>query len=222
MRSSVLAFTLLLAAALPSAADLPEAQVLLEVLEPARAGFVPEAAPLRFALLADGQVLAGGTSELLMGQLGKGELAELEKRLALVRKLSLPQTATFGPGATRYRLRLQKGKTEVLASGDPAGAPAALAPLARLIAELAAFDHASLQPVRPASYVVSAVEQSLPGGCRPWRLDTPLSDLLGGPRVFSADQLGGWPSGAIAASVCDGSRRYALTFRPLAPGERWP
>lgn len=219
MRAAALACVLLCGPALEARAELPEAQVLLEVLEPARAGFVPEAAPVRFALLGEGQVLAGGTSEVLMGQLGKAELAELEKRLALVRKLSLPTTVTFGPGPRRYRLRLQKGKAEVLASGDPAAAPAALQPLARLIADLAAFDHASLQPWRPGSYRVSAVEQSLPGGCRPWRLDTPLSDLLGGPRVMSADQLANWPSGAIAASVCDGSRRFAVTFRPLAPGE---
>jgi len=210
----------LLLPALRAPAELPDAQVLLEVLEPARVGFVPEAAPLRFALLADGQVLAGGTSELLSGQLGKGELAEFEKRLALVRKLSLPSSATFGPGATRYRLRLQKGKIEVLASGDPAGAPAALQPLARLIADLTVFDHASLRALRPTTYLVGAVEQSLPGGCRPWTLATALSDLLAGPRSIPAEQLTSWPTGAIAASVCAGSRRYAVSFRPLAPGER--
>ena len=67
----------------------------------------------------------------------------------------------------------------------------------------------------------SAVEQVLPGGCRPWTLDVPVAELVGAGRALSGEGLARWPAGAPAASVCGpAGKRYAVTFRPLVPGER--
>jgi len=203
------------------AAEIPGALVVLEVLEPARPGFVPEAAPPRFVLLEEGQVVVGGTSALYSGTLSRTELGELEKRLAAVRRLAAPARLAFGAGERHFRLRLLKGKAlELQASGDPAAAAPDQQQVARLLADLAAFDHASLRPLAPSGYVATAVEQSLPGGCRKWTLPVALPELVAGPRQLTAAEAASWPTGANAASVCERDRRYAVTFRPLLPGER--
>ena len=91
----------LLAWAAPArAGEIPGALAVLEVLEPARPGFVPEAAPPRFVLLDEGRVVVGGTSALFSGTLSRAELGELEKRLAAVRRLAPRASLAF-------RLRLQ-------------------------------------------------------------------------------------------------------------------
>jgi hypothetical protein len=203
------------------ATEIPEAQIILDVFESARPGWVPEAAPVRFALFEDGRLFVGGTSDVQAGQLDKRELGELDKRVSLVRKQSPSSSVSFGPGETRYRLRLGKDHPqEILASGDPAQAPAALQPLARLISDLSAFEHPSLRPWRASACLVTAIEQALPGGCRAWTVAVPLAELHAA-RTIPTDQLSGWPLGAIAASACGpNGRRYAVTFHPLLPGER--
>lgn len=212
----------LLAWAAPArAGEIPGALAVLEVLEPARPGFVPEAAPPRFVLLDEGRVVVGGTSALFSGTLSRAELGALEKRLAAVRRLAPPADLAFGPGERRFRLRLLKGKPlELRASGDPAAAAPDQQPVARLLADLAEFDHASLRPLAPSGYVATAVEQALPGGCREWTLPVSLPELVAGPRQLTATEAASWPTGANAASVCERDRRYAVTFRPLLPGER--
>jgi hypothetical protein len=204
-----------------AATEIPEAQIILDVFESARPGWVPEAAPVRLAVFEDGRLFVGGTSELQAGQLDKRELGELDKRVSLVRKQAPASNVTFGPGETRYRLRLGKDHPqEILASGDPAQAPAALQALARLVSDLAAFEHPSLRPWRAAACLATAIEQALPGGCRTWTLAVPLSELHSA-RTIPTDQLSGWPLGAIAASACGpNGHRYAVTFHPLLPGER--
>lgn len=204
------------------AARHPDAEVALEVLEPARPGFVPEAAPSRFVLQGDGRVLVGGTSHIASGQLDKLETREIEKLVSVVRKLpGLGSSVTLGPGETQYRLWLKSGRgLEIVAKGDPAGAPQALRPLAQLLERLSGFNHATLVPLVATQFVVSAREERLDGGCRQWTLPPPLADVLAGPRLVTAQAASGWPSGAIAASVCAGEKRYSVTLRPLMPDER--
>src|SRR5512134_1826624 len=68
----------------------------LEAVELATAGHVSAAFPLRFALLADGQVFVGGTSRVLAGRLTKEETEILERRAGEVRKLpGLAATVSF-------------------------------------------------------------------------------------------------------------------------------
>jgi hypothetical protein len=213
---------LLLLPALAAAARHPEAQVALEVLLPPRPGFVPEAAPSRFVLLDDGKVFVGGTSLVAEGRLEKAELEEIDRQIAAVRKLAgLGSSVSFGPGETEYRLWLRRGRAlEIVARGDPAAAPLAVKPLAQLVERLARANPESLQPLEPRQYLLAAREQSLDGGCRPWTLPAPLPDVLGAPRVVKAEAAATWPIGAVAASVCAGDKRYAVTLRPLLPGEK--
>jgi hypothetical protein len=200
----------------------PEAQVSLDVIEAPRPGFVPEAAPSRFVLLDEGRVFVGGTRDLASGQLDKAELKELDALIARVRKLpGLGSSVTLGPGETEYRLWLRRGRElEIVAKGDPAAAPAALRPLAQLVERLAGFNHTSLASLAPSQYLLGAREESLDGGCRPWTLPAPLADVLASRRLVTADAADHWPTGALAASVCADAKRYAVTLRPLIPGER--
>jgi hypothetical protein len=207
---------------LATAARHPDAQVALEVLVPPRPGIAPEAAPTRFLLLEDGLVYVGGTSRLAEGRLEKAELKELDEQIAAVRKLpGLGSSVAFGPGETEYRLWLRRARgIEIVARGEPADAPAALKPLARLVERLAGMNPPSLTPLVPRQYLLSAREQSLDGGCRPWSLPAPLSDVVASPRLVDAQAGATWPTGAVAASVCAGDKRYAVTLRPLFPGEK--
>jgi hypothetical protein len=65
-------------------------------------------------------------------------------------------------------------------------------------------------------------EARLVGGCRRWSFAFPIAQALAGPRVVAASDAVGWPTGAVPASVCvdDPGRRYAVTLRPLLPGEQ--
>jgi hypothetical protein len=215
---------LLLAALAPVAAgaEIPDAVIVLEAPPPPLPGYVAEAAPPRFVLMEDGQVFVGGTSRLAAGRLSGPEKKELERRVAEVRKLpGLTGAVTLGPGDVRRRLVLRKGRPlDATLTGDPAGAPAGLKPLAALVESLASFQHPSLKAYEPSSYALSAREGELPGGCRPWTRPEPLDTAVFAPRVIPAAMFGEWPTGATPASVCVGDKKYVVTFRPLLPGER--
>jgi hypothetical protein len=205
------------------AADPSDAILVLEVATPPTLGTVPAAAPRRFVLQGDGQVFAGGTSRLAAGRLSKEEVKALEDRVALVRKLpGLGSSIAFGEPATpRYRLQVGKGKPlDLVMTGDPAKAPAGLAPLASLVQDLAAFSHPSLRPYEPAHYAISAQEGTLAGGCRPWTLPVTPGDAVAGARSIDAQAAIGWPTGATPAAVCAGEKRYVVALRPLLPGEK--
>ena len=214
---------LLLAHALAAGAgEVPGAVVILEVLAPSPPGQVAAAAPPRFVLLSSGEFFVGGTTGVATGRLDKAEVRALDQRLELVRKLpGLGSTVSLGPGPARLRLQLRKGRAlEILAAGDPATAPAALKPLASLIQDLLTFDHPGLHPYEPASYALSAREGSLPGGCRPWTFPVSLAEALTAPRSVPAAAAAGWPTGAIAASVCADDKKYIVTLQPLLPWDR--
>jgi hypothetical protein len=200
--------------------DLPAAVVLLEAHTETLAGYVPEAAPARFVLLEDGQVFVGGTSAVRTGRLEGREVKALDKRLGDVRKLpGLAGSVTLGPGAQRFRLILRKGRPlDMALAGDPAQAAPALRSLAELVRDLARFDHPSLRPYAPASYLLSAREGRLPGGCRSWPFADPPSTFV--PKVVPAEEVVHWPKGATAASVCLGDKAFVVALRPLLPGEQ--
>lgn len=223
MRARPLAALLLLV--LPSslgAGEIPEAEIVLDVIGPSPPGQVPSAAPPRFVLLKDRQVFVGGTRGLVSGRLEKDEAKDIEKRLSRVRKLpGIGSTVVLGPGGARYRLLLNDGRPlEILATGDPASASPSLRPLAALLRELESFDHPSLRPYEPRAFALGASEAALVGGCRSWSFPVPLSEALSAPRLLPAAVAVGWPTGAIAASVCAGGKTYAVTLRPLLPGEK--
>jgi hypothetical protein len=208
----------------PAPAAVEEGPVLLlEVTSRVGPDEAPEAAPPRFALLEDGQVFVGGTSEILAGRLEKGEAKAIESQIDRIRKLpGLGSSVSFGPGNRRSRLVVRKGRPlEIVASGDPDSAPPNLRPLGALVRSLDSFSHPSLKPFRPASYLARAREGNLVGGCRPWESALPpLGELLGAPRAVASEALVGWPTGAAPASVCAGDKRYVVTFRPMLPGDR--
>jgi hypothetical protein len=63
-------------------------------------------------------------------------------------------------------------------------------------------------------------EARLVGGCRAWGFAFPIAQAQAGLQTVTAADAAGWPTGAVAASVCADDRRYAVTLRPLLPGER--
>ena len=212
------------------AGDIPDASIVLEA-PPGTPGSDPASAPPRFVLLKDGQVFVGGTSRVEAGRLEKAEAAALRKRAEQARKgPGLTSPVTLGGDTSRtLRLRLPGAEpSEIAAIGDPAAAPPSLAPLATLLADLLRFYHPSLRPYAPTSYAVAVREARLPGGCRPWGFAFPIAEALAGPRIVTAAEAEGWPTGAVPASVCTDEagtsaspgHRYAVTLRPLLPGER--
>jgi hypothetical protein len=224
-RSAFVAGLSVLAAVLcaaPAGAEVAGAELLLEVWPLATPGFVPAAAPPRFVLLGKGQFYVGGSAEIASGQLDSREAKDLEKRLDRLRRLpGLGSQVALGPGETTYRLTLSgKRPLTIVATGDPATASPAIRPLAELIAQLEAFEHPSLRIVQPQQLALGAREERLDGGCRSWTLPVPLRAALAGPQLVPLATAAGWPRGAWAASVCDGDTRYAVTLRPLLPGER--
>src|SRR5262249_13019387 len=170
----------------------------------------------------DGQVYVGGTSQVAAGRLEKGETKAIEDQLAQVRKLpGLGSSVTFGEGGPRYRLQVRKGKPlDLVVTGDPAAAPAAMKTLAALPTTLAAFEHPSLRPYDAANYALAAREAAMPGGCRAWAFPAPLNDVVSGPRGLAQSAAADWPTGATSAAVCEGGKTYQVTLRPLLPGER--
>lgn len=218
MRAVLGAAALLLA----SAAAAEDLYVSLEAALPEAPGLVADGAPKRFVLLEDGALYVGGTQSVAVGRLEKPELKDLGKRLDRVRKTpGLGASVKFGEGPQRFRLVVSKGKPlDVVATGDPAGAPAALKPLAALVADLASFQHTSLRPFRPATFALQAREASLAGGCRSWSFPVPVERALAAPQPIPASEAAGWPTGAQAASVCVNDRRYAVTLKPMLPWER--
>jgi hypothetical protein len=209
--------------ALAMGGEIPEASIVLESLSPTFPGDVPESAPPLFVLLKDGQVFRGGSGRVLSGRLEGGEVSDLEKQIARVRKLpGLGSTVTLGAGSFQQRLILKEGhRLEIVATGDPASAPANLRPLAAFLQELASYDHPSLRPFSPASYRVRVTEGRLPGGCRPWLFALPFAEALSSPRVIPAASAEGWPTGEPPASVCVGDKTYVVSLRPLLPGEHF-
>jgi hypothetical protein len=204
------------------ASEIPGAVIVLEAA-PGTPGSDPSAALPRFVLLEDGQVFVGGTARLEAGRLERGEASALRKRAEEARKLpgvSSSPIALGGDAARTMRLRLPKGPHEVVATGDPAAAPRALAPLASLLADLLAFHHPSLRPYVPSTYAMTVREARRVGGCRSWGFAFPIVQALAGPRPVTAAEASGWPTGAVPASVCADDRRYVVTLRPLLPGEQ--
>ena len=220
----ILTIALLLAAApaLARAGEIPGALFVLEAA-PATPGSDASGAPPRFVLLKDGQVFVAGTSLVETGRLEKGEAQALVKRAAAVRKLpGVSGPVTFGGAPERVaRLRLLEDEpVEIVATGDTAQAPAGLAPLAAFIDDLLRFQHPSLRPYAAESYALAVHEARLPGGCRAWEFPLPIAQAAAGRHVVKAADAASWPTGALPASVCADDRRYAVTLRPLLPGEQ--
>jgi hypothetical protein len=219
-RAVLLGFLAAARASRAAGGDLPDAVVTLEASTPYGAGQAWNAAPLRFALLADGQVFVGGSARLAAGRLEKAEAKAIEKDLQAVRKLALPGSVSFGAGEERFRLRTGTDKPlDLVATGAPAGASAALRPLAAFLERLLAFDHPSLRPYEPAHYAVTAREHAGAGGCRPWTLPVTPGDVTTGVRTVPADAAAGWTAGVQPTAACAGARRYLVMLRPLVPGE---
>jgi hypothetical protein len=213
----------LLLGSMSSATEIEDAEVVLEVLSAATPSEVPEAAPVRFALLEDRQVFVGGTRQLLTARLQKRDVKPIEKLVNGVRKIKgLGASVTLGPGEERYRLWMRKGRPQqVTATGDPARAPKTLRRLADLLLTLSSYYHPALRPYQPTTYALQAREGRLAGGCRTWGLDlAPPGAAPPGARRVPAFAFAGWPSGSHPASVCAGGKTYIVTLRPLLPGER--
>ena len=208
-------------AAAVAAAEIPGAQLVLEVVPPGSPGRYPEAAPPRFVLLEKGQFFAGNSTSVAAGRLEPSEIKAIDSRVAQIRKLpGLGSRVMLGSGHTRYRLQLLgKRPLEIVATGEPREAPQALRPLASLLEELEDFEHPSLRFVRSDSFLLVAREGALAGGCRRWGFGFAPTDAANG-RVVAAAAAADWPQGVHAASACAGSQRYVVTLRPLLPGER--
>jgi hypothetical protein len=210
----------LLALASPAAAALPANTVVaFWVTAPAPDGALAAGMPPRFVLLDDGRVFVGGTQVIAGARLPKGDVKPIEKLVDRARKTpGLGPSVSFGEGRAQFRVFFRKGP-DVQVTGDPARASAAMRPLATLIETLSAFSHALLQPVAPESFVVGIEERALEGGCRNWTLPLRAEQARKGPVMLPAISVAGWPTGGYPASVCDGDKRYAVTLRPLLPGE---
>jgi hypothetical protein len=225
MRARVVAVVSLLAAWQATAwgGDASEAVVTLQVSATPIPGRVPEAMPPRFVLAEDGTAYVGGTSAVATARLESADIKAIEKDIERIRKI--PGLAThidLGPGGDRsYRIIVHKGKPlDLTAVGDLAGASPAFRPIVSLINRLADYSSPDLHPYHPSSYALTAREESLPGGCRPWTFPVALPQVLAAPQVVSASVAEAWPTGGDAASVCAGEKRYVVALRPMLPGER--
>jgi hypothetical protein len=207
--------------AAPLGAGVPRDAVLLLEMAPGTPGSEPAGAPPRFVLLRDGQVFVGGSARVEAGRLERREAQALVKRAEALRKNAPRAPVAFGAAGTpALRLMLfEDDPLEILASGDPAAAPAEHSALASLVRELASFHHPTLRPYTPSSYALSARQARIAGGCRGWTFSFPLSEAVKAPRSVPAVEAEGWPTGAHPASVCVGDERYVVTLRPLLPGE---
>lgn len=221
MRSPFFAGVLVLFAAAPAlAGEVPDALVTLEVIEPAVPWRVTEAAPMRFALLERGRVYVGGTARLATGVLEGDDRKDLEKLAERVSKQEgISGEVRLGPGETRYRLHFPERGVVVLAVGAPEGATGELRRLGELIERLRDFDHHSLVPWTPLEYLLSVSRRDLPGGCRPWNLELDPESLLRRAMVIPVGAAPSWTTGVLPTVACHGGRRYAVTLRPLVPGE---
>jgi hypothetical protein len=219
-RASLLAASVSIVAATALAAgELKDAVLVLE-MAPGSPGSEASGAPPRFALLRDGQVFVGGTAHVEAGRLERREAQALLKRADGLRRAAASGPIAFGAGERSLRLRLlEDDPVEIVATGDPTGAGAAHAALSTFVQELASFHHPTLRPYAPSSYAVSAREARLAGGCRAWSFPFPVAQALSAPQSVSAADADGWPKGALPASVCVDDKRYAVTLRPLLPGE---
>jgi hypothetical protein len=217
-------FLLGLLAAPAVAGEVRSAVAVLEVPAAALPHHVADAAPVRFALLEDGQVFVGGTRSLFAGRLSSREVRDLERRFGDVRKVpGLAGSIVVGGGEGRRRLRLYKGgrPLDLTVAGDPGDARPAMRPLAALLLDLERFWHPSLRPYEPETYALSAREGTLRGGCRRWRAASPsIAESVFAPVPVPAALASGWPTGAAPASVCSGDRTYVVTLRPLLPVEQ--
>jgi hypothetical protein len=202
-------------------AEIPGAQLVLEVLPPGSPGRYPEAAPPRFVLLEKGQFFVGGSRDIAAGRLESSELKAIESRVTQIRRLQgLGSRVALGKGAIRYRLQLLgKRPLEIVATGEPEDAPQSLRPLASLLAELQSFDHATLRFIKADSFLLMAREGDLVGGCRRWNFAFAPAEAANG-RLVPAAAAADWPHGVHAASACAGGQRFVVTLRPLLPGER--
>jgi hypothetical protein len=206
--------------ALLAAGEVADALVVLEAATPFASGQNWSAAPLRFVLLQDGQVFAGGSQALLAGRLEKAEVKALEAQLDVVRKLpGLASVVGFGGEEPSFRLRVTKGKPlDLRVTGDPDKASAAFRPLADLLRQLLRFDHPSLRPFTPAQLQLRGHEATRPGGCRLWTLVATPTEAAAGATIASS-AASSWLPGVSTTSVCVGDKRYELQLRPLVPGE---
>jgi hypothetical protein len=212
---------LLFPLAAPAAAALPANTVVaFWVLAPAPDGAIAAGMPPRFVLLDDGRVFVGGTQVVMGARLPKGDVKPIEKLAERARKVpGFGPSVSFGEGDARFRVFFRKGG-DVQIGGDPARAGAGLRPLATLVETLSAFTHPLLQPIAAESFVVGVEERALEGGCRRWTLPVRKAQAQKGPAVMlPAVSVAGWPTGGYPASVCEGDKRYAVTLRPLLPGE---
>lgn len=218
-RAAGLALWVAAVAAAARAGEIPKALVVLERLA-GPAGDLADPAPPRFVLLEDGQVFVGGSNQVLTAKLAGADVKALERKIADVRKLpGLSGAVTIGPGEVKHRLLLRRGRPiQMEITGDPARAEA-LRPLAALLVDLPRFHHPSLTLYVPALYAMSAREGTLVGGCRPWSFAETPDRLAFAPRVVTAPEIRGWPTGAMPASVCANDKNYVVTLRPLLPGE---
>lgn len=217
-RAGPLAVLASLLAAPATAGEIPKAVVVLE-----RVGAGPggESAPPSFVLMEDGTVYVGGTSQVLTARLTGGALKALERRISDVRKLpGLGGAVTIGPGEARHRLLLRRGRPiQMTITGDPEQAAPSMRALGALLVDLPRFHDPGLKPYAPAQFALSAREGTLAGGCRAWSFSEAPDRLGFAPRVVSASEVRGWPTGGSPASVCAADKHYVVTLRPLLPGE---
>jgi hypothetical protein len=221
--ATALAAALLVLGSLSVRGDSDEMVVALYVSGPVEPGVAPEAMPPRFALMEDGTAYVGGTSAVAVRRLEKREIKDIEKDIDRIRKIpGLATRVDLGPGSDRsYRIVVRQGKPlDLTAVGDTGTASPAFSPIVSLIVRLADVSGREMPPYSPTSYLLSAREETLAGGCRRWTFPAPLAQVLAAPQVVAASAADSWPTGGTLASVCDGGKHYSVSLKPLLPGEQ--
>jgi hypothetical protein len=185
-----------------------------------------EGVPPRFVLLTDGSVFVGGRRDVLRGFLDKVEMQSISTRLDQALKsggkAGPPETPIVGEGPATFRFSILLGAPrQIMVSGSLATTGTrALGPLPDFIRYLARFRHPSLKPYDPEQYTLVVREKRLEGGCRTAAGLPPLAEAALHERAVSEELTRDFPTGPDMAQVCEGSKRYAVVFRPLIPGGR--
>lgn len=183
--------------------------------------------PPRFVLMTDGSVYVGGRREMLRGSLDKIEMQDistaLDSALKSLGKAGPPETLVVGEGPALFRFSALLGspfQTVVMGSLETRSATGPPNRLLEFIRDLAGFRHPSLRPFDPLQFAMIVREKTLTGGCRTAPDLPPLSQSLSRETVVPQTSTQGFPTGSEMTQVCEGSRRFAVVFRPLVPGER--
>ena len=215
-----------LLAAVPLAAAWPRSGRRAEGARRARGraaalpGHVGASAPVRFVLLENGQIYVGGTSESRSGSSRRPSRRPSRSASATCGSCRASAARSrSGRAGARPPDRAQGAAARHGGDGRFADAPAPLKPLAALLASSRRSTTRACSRWKPRAYALRAREGKLPGGCRPWPFEEPLTGLSSRRASCPPTSVHTGRRAPRPLRSAPGDKSWIVTFRPLAPDE---